>query len=263
MDATAQTSRPATAGPRAGQNDSPADPGRAAGRRQLLHDRGPVGHGVRRLAHRRSRSGQPLAGAGHSRRAQAQRDCSCGIPIRCGCCPAACLRWPPRPTIGASWPSFATRWKSAPSNWRFAPRPTSRLHELGRDHRRNGAGPARRHASRGARCELDLEFHAQILRMTGSRLIAGMQQILVQFFQIAPHSERTAASAERIIWEHRELLTAIRDRDVERARAMIRMQIRATLDAGGFTLPGSADAVGRHSADGQPPPEKFASQARE
>lgn len=84
---------------------------------------------------------------------------------------------------------------------------------------------------------LDLEFHAQILQMTGSRLIAGMQQVLVQFFQIAPHSERTAASAERIIWEHRELLNAIRDRDIERARAMIRLQFRATLEIAG-PLPG-------------------------
>lgn len=80
---------------------------------------------------------------------------------------------------------------------------------------------------------LDLEFHAQILQMTDSRLIAGMQQILVQFFQIAPHSEKTAASAERIIWEHRELFNAIRDRDVERARAMIRLQFRTTLEAAG------------------------------
>lgn len=77
---------------------------------------------------------------------------------------------------------------------------------------------------------LDLEFHALILQMTGSRLIAGMQQVLVQFFQFAPHSEKTADSAERITWEHRELLNAIRDRDVERARAMIRLQIRATMD---------------------------------
>ena len=80
---------------------------------------------------------------------------------------------------------------------------------------------------------LDLEFHAQILQMTGSRLIAGMQQVLVQFFQIAPHSERTATSAERIIWEHRELLNAICDRDIERARAMIRLQFRATLEIAG------------------------------
>jgi len=77
---------------------------------------------------------------------------------------------------------------------------------------------------------LDLEFHAQILQMTGSRMIAGMQQILVQFLQIAPHSEDTPASAQRIIWEHRELYNAIRDRDVERARAMIRLQFRTTLE---------------------------------
>jgi GntR family transcriptional repressor for pyruvate dehydrogenase complex len=78
---------------------------------------------------------------------------------------------------------------------------------------------------------LDLEFHAQILQMTGSRMIAGMQQILVQFFQIAPHSPETTTAADRIIWEHRELLNAIRDRDVERARSMIRLQFRSTLEA--------------------------------
>lgn len=78
--------------------------------------------------------------------------------------------------------------------------------------------------------QLDLEFHAQILRMTGSELVAGMQQVLVQFFQIAPHAEPSAESAERILWEHRELLAAIRDRDVERARAMIRVQFRSSLE---------------------------------
>ncbi|MBI1348255.1 FCD domain-containing protein [bacterium] len=79
--------------------------------------------------------------------------------------------------------------------------------------------------------KLDLEFHALILQMTGSRMIAGMQQLLVQFFQLAPHAEKTPGSAERIIWEHRELLNAIRDRDVERARSMIRLQFRSTLGA--------------------------------
>jgi GntR family transcriptional regulator, transcriptional repressor for pyruvate dehydrogenase complex len=76
---------------------------------------------------------------------------------------------------------------------------------------------------------LDVAFHALILQMTGSRMIAGMQQLLVQFFQTAPHAENTPASAERIIWEHRELLNAICDRDVERARSMIRLQFRSTL----------------------------------
>lgn len=79
--------------------------------------------------------------------------------------------------------------------------------------------------------ELDVKFHSLILEMTGSRLITGMQQVLVQFFQMIPRSKPSSASAERICWEHRELLDAIRDRDVERARAMIRVQIRSTLDA--------------------------------
>ncbi len=77
---------------------------------------------------------------------------------------------------------------------------------------------------------LDLEFHAEILRMTGSRMIAGMQQVLVQFFQIVPYGEKSSASSERIIWEHRELFHAIRDRDIERARSMIRLQFRAALE---------------------------------
>jgi DNA-binding FadR family transcriptional regulator len=84
--------------------------------------------------------------------------------------------------------------------------------------------------------ELDVKFHSLILEMTGSRLIAGMQQVLVQFFQTMPRSILSSASAERICWEHRELLDAIRDRDIERARAMIRVQIRATLDASNGAL---------------------------
>ena len=84
--------------------------------------------------------------------------------------------------------------------------------------------------------ELDVKFHSMILEMTGSRLIAGMQQVLVQFFQTMPRSFLSSASAERICWEHRELLDAIRDRDIELSRAMIRVQIRATLDASNEAL---------------------------
>ena len=78
---------------------------------------------------------------------------------------------------------------------------------------------------------LDMEFHAQILKMTGSRLIAGMQQVLVEYFRLSPHSDATPAVSERVSWEHRELFQAIRDRDVERARSMIRLQFRMLLEA--------------------------------
>ena len=86
--------------------------------------------------------------------------------------------------------------------------------------------------ARSARAvKLDLKFHSLILEMTGSRLIAGMQQVLIEFFRTTPRSKPSSDSAHRICWEHRELFEAIRDRDVERARAMIRVQIRKTLDA--------------------------------
>lgn len=71
--------------------------------------------------------------------------------------------------------------------------------------------------------ELDLQFHALILSMTGSRMIAGMRNLLADFFHKVPLRESIAVAADRMIWEHRELYNAIRTRDVERARTMIRM----------------------------------------
>lgn len=71
--------------------------------------------------------------------------------------------------------------------------------------------------------DLDLQFHALILSMTGSRMISGMRNLLVGFFSKVPRRGNLVAVADRMIWEHRELYNAIRDRDVERARTMIRM----------------------------------------
>lgn len=71
--------------------------------------------------------------------------------------------------------------------------------------------------------ELDLQFHALILSMTGSRMIAGMRNLLADFLHKAPPPKDISAAADRMTWEHRELYNAIRDRDVERARTMTRM----------------------------------------
>jgi DNA-binding FadR family transcriptional regulator len=76
---------------------------------------------------------------------------------------------------------------------------------------------------------LDLQFHGLLLEMTGSTLVAGMQQVLVRFFAAVPYVDPDATSTERILWEHAELHAAIRDRDVERARGMIRSQLRRRL----------------------------------
>jgi DNA-binding FadR family transcriptional regulator len=78
--------------------------------------------------------------------------------------------------------------------------------------------------------ELDITFHSLLLEMTGSKLVAGMQRVLVDFFRtIAAGEPLDAASAQRTAWEHTELAAAIRDRDLEHARALIRRQLRRYL----------------------------------
>ncbi len=80
-------------------------------------------------------------------------------------------------------------------------------------------------ANRGT--ELDISFHSLLLEMTGSTLIAGMQRVLVDFFRnIAIQTPVDNDSTDRIAWEHIELATAIQDRDIERARVLMRMQLR-------------------------------------
>lgn len=78
---------------------------------------------------------------------------------------------------------------------------------------------------------LDLDFHRLLLEMTGSSLVAGMQSVLVRFFSAVRYNKLDEARIEHVIWEHRELYAAVRDRDVERARSMIRAQLRTRLPA--------------------------------
>ncbi len=73
--------------------------------------------------------------------------------------------------------------------------------------------------------ELDLAFHSLVLEMTNSTYVAGMQQVLAQYFQTISEIDRSEPEQKRrIIWEHSELAAAIRNRDLEHARVMIRMQ---------------------------------------
>ncbi len=73
---------------------------------------------------------------------------------------------------------------------------------------------------------LDVTFHSLLLEMTGSKFLAEMQRVLVEFFRkVVPIDQLDDATTQRIAWEHAELAAAIRDRDVERARAMIRVQL--------------------------------------
>ena len=98
---------------------------------------------------------------------------------------------------------------------------------------------------------LDIKFHSLLLEMTGSTLVAGMQRVLVDFFHTIAHSPPDAVNADRIAWEHTELAAAIRDRDVERARAMIRLQVRRYLpDSTGGLWPVSDPVGGLPTSDG-------------
>jgi len=78
--------------------------------------------------------------------------------------------------------------------------------------------------------ELDIAFHSVLLQMTGSTLVAGMQRVLVSFFESAyEDSPPDEATGKRMIWEHQELAAAIRDRNSNQARAMLHLQLRASV----------------------------------
>ncbi|WP_010584290.1 FadR/GntR family transcriptional regulator [Schlesneria paludicola] len=102
--------------------------------------------------------------------------------------------------------------------------------------------------------KLDIAFHSLLLEMTGSPFIAGMQRVLIDFFRsIAVNSPPDAANAERIGWEHTELAAAIRDGDVERARAMIRVQVRRYLPEAELGNTRGRQAAVRSSGQNPPP----------
>ena len=73
--------------------------------------------------------------------------------------------------------------------------------------------------------ELEVAFHQMLLEMTGSRMIAGMQSLLVDFFRNLQDAPPGDENDQRTIREHKDLVSAIRRRDVEAARTVIREQI--------------------------------------
>ncbi len=78
--------------------------------------------------------------------------------------------------------------------------------------------------------ELEVAFHQMLLEMTGSRMIAGMQSLLVEFFRDLQETESGDEEQARTVQEHKDLVDAIRRRDVEAARTVIRTQIGQYLD---------------------------------
>ncbi|QGQ22473.1 FadR family transcriptional regulator [Gimesia benthica] len=86
---------------------------------------------------------------------------------------------------------------------------------------------------RPRRIEVERQFHGLILEMSGSPIIADMQKLLATLFENSYPARETPVLAEetnqRIIWQHFELVDAIKDRDVERARSVLRSHLKYLL----------------------------------
>jgi len=92
---------------------------------------------------------------------------------------------------------------------------------------------ARKKNGRKERIEVERQFHGLILQMSGSSLIADMQKLLATLFENSyPARESPILEDDvndRIIWQHFELVSAIQDRDVERARSVMRSHLKYLL----------------------------------
>jgi DNA-binding FadR family transcriptional regulator len=101
---------------------------------------------------------------------------------------------------------------------------------------------------------VELAFHGLILEMTGASLIIGMQQVLTRFFDVAARTLPAQygrnqvidwKERERIAWQHQEIAAAIRDRDLGRAQAMLRLHSQGLLSMGTDNNPGGSDGSAR------------------
>lgn len=92
---------------------------------------------------------------------------------------------------------------------------------------------ARKKKNRKQRTDLERQFHGLILEMSGSSFIADMQKLLATLFETSyPPRESPVLEDDvndRIIWQHFELVSAIQDRDVERARSVMRSHLKYLL----------------------------------
>jgi GntR family transcriptional repressor for pyruvate dehydrogenase complex len=78
--------------------------------------------------------------------------------------------------------------------------------------------------------EADLAFHCQFLAGSGNALITGMHKVLSDFFHAETRHGLLDLDPERIQlipWEHHAIVDAMRNRDTEQCRAVVRQHLRA------------------------------------
>jgi GntR family transcriptional repressor for pyruvate dehydrogenase complex len=75
---------------------------------------------------------------------------------------------------------------------------------------------------------VDLEFHCQILEMTGNPMIAGMAKVLSEFFHSA-FPVRSLLREERTVAQHRAIAQGIAQQNIELVRVLIRQHLAVNL----------------------------------
>lgn len=75
---------------------------------------------------------------------------------------------------------------------------------------------------------VELAFHSLILEMTGNPLIAGMHHLLVTYFGSPTHQHDVQVDDRpRTAWQHHAIAEAIRQRDIEQARVILRQHLQS------------------------------------
>jgi GntR family transcriptional repressor for pyruvate dehydrogenase complex len=79
--------------------------------------------------------------------------------------------------------------------------------------------------------EIEADFHGLILAMTHSPLVAGMHRVLADYFEsAATQVEGWTQVQPHALWQHRAIAEAIRQRDPEQVRALMRQHLRPVLE---------------------------------
>jgi DNA-binding FadR family transcriptional regulator len=79
--------------------------------------------------------------------------------------------------------------------------------------------------------QLDLAYHQLLLEMTHDSLVTDMHQVLARYFNLENQTRRSWQPQQASVWEHTAMAQAIRDRDVERTRALLRQHLKGLLKA--------------------------------
>jgi DNA-binding FadR family transcriptional regulator len=86
--------------------------------------------------------------------------------------------------------------------------------------------------------EIELAFHSLLLEMTGNQTIAGMHRVLSDYFQRASVVDAPSSEADsHAVWQHRAIAQAIRQRDAEQVRSLLRQHLRTLLEPPGTQSP--------------------------